>query len=100
MSKAKFSLGKLVSKYLIVEVLSYTSESTLDICNYLNYSCRKLRQLLNKNLHLIPYALENITAFNFSEPIIALNSNMRFRFEIFSNEQLTQALEIAQARRQ
>lgn len=52
------------------------------------------------NLHLIPYALEKITAFNFSEPIIALNSKVRFRFEIFSNEQLTQALEIAQARRQ
>jgi hypothetical protein len=100
MSKAKFTLGKIVSKYLIVDVLSHTSENTLEICTYLYNSCRKLRQLLIENMHLIPDLINYVATFNFSEPIIALNTKVRFRFEISSNEQLTQALEIAQARRQ
>lgn len=46
---AKFNMGKIKSKYLIVEILAYGINSKTNIYLFLYFSSKQLRLLLNQN---------------------------------------------------
>ena len=93
--KAKFILGKLKSKYLILDVLTYACIQYNEAYELLHYSCRSLREL---------YAENNYLLFNSKmiKPKIVLDTAYLYKtingsqiyisnqinFEVFFNEKL------------
>ena len=54
--RPKFLLGKLKSKYHILDILGY-SDYFDDACDKLKYSCRTLRKLLTENYSIALYRI-------------------------------------------
>ena len=48
-----FKLGKITSKYLIIDIVAYSIEDFTLLCQYLHSSSRSLRSLVKKNYILI-----------------------------------------------
>ncbi len=59
-SKPKFQLGKIKSKYLIVEILGFCSESSDCVLLILYKSCKLLRILLIENFRWIERNITNL----------------------------------------
>ena len=60
----RFKVGKIVSKYLIIEILAYAQDDYQDICRYLFYCSRSLRFLLTSTyneLKLMVLETHNVT---------------------------------------
>jgi hypothetical protein len=48
-----YKLGKITSKYLIIEILSYTIDDFIPLCKHLFSTSRSMRKLLIKNFAVI-----------------------------------------------
>ena len=42
----RFKLGKIVSKYIIIEILGYAFQTHRKVCEHLYFSSKKMRNLL------------------------------------------------------
>ncbi len=51
----RFKLGKVVSKYLIIEILAFAHDDYKEICSYLFYSSRSFRLLLTRNYNELKF---------------------------------------------
>jgi hypothetical protein len=63
-TRPRFKVGKIVSKYLIIEILAYAQDDYQDICRYLFYCSRSLRFLLTSTyneLKLMVLETHNVT---------------------------------------
>ena len=45
-----YKLGKITSKYLIIEILAYSIDDFLGICEHLHSCSRSMRDLVKKNI--------------------------------------------------
>ena len=52
-SKAKYQLGKIVSKYLIIDILAFTCDSPSEVFLLLHSSSKSLRHLCSANYNTI-----------------------------------------------
>ena len=50
---AVYKVGKIKSKYLIIEILAYSIQEFTFICKLLHYSSRSMRDLVIKNYFLM-----------------------------------------------
>ena len=44
-----YNLGNITNKYLIIEILAYSITDYLELCSYLFYCSRSMRELFKKN---------------------------------------------------
>ena len=48
-TRPAYQMGKIKNKYIIFDILGYSIDNFTEICKFLFYSSRQMRQMLKKN---------------------------------------------------
>ena len=72
-----YKLGKITSKYLIIEILAYSIDDFLGICEHLHSCSRSMRDLVKKNFIVMSNMLFDTHMFKSVLPLTYIYKTSR-----------------------
>ena len=69
-----YQLGKIKSKYIIIDILGYSIDEITEICKLLHSCSRQMRQMLKKNYKVLRNMLDETHSF---DTILLLTHNYK-----------------------